>query len=1437
MAKVISDEILKLKIIINGDEAQKRVLDLERANNVLGNRIDDLRVKERELSKQRNKQPEEIAKIKKEIKELTKEMGENNRKIDEEVKSMNILSLTSDQLNKRIKDLSYTMSHMNPNSPAYTEAQNQMQRLTTRLREVRTGTTQSAFSLQHLSDKFNQYSGIATAAIATLAGVAFSIQSVIDANNKLVDAQTAVAKTTGMTIEEVKELTKAYSEFDTRTKKIDLLKISEIGGRLGIPKEEIKGFTQEMDKAYVALGDSFSGGVEAVANKLGILKGLFKETRGEDVVTAVNQIGSALNELGAAGTASEENMADFANRVGQLPEALKPTIAEALALGGAFEESGITAERASSGYNKFVRVAATETAEFAKVMHISQQEVKDLINQDPLQFFLKFAEGAKGLDAVKLSEVLDGLKLNDGEVIATIGAASESTDRFRKSIELSNQALTDATSLQKEFDKVNNNSAAIYEKVQKKFAGMFTSEKVAQTLNWLILTVGKLLGVVEDSTGKVTAVKNAFIDWFKVILIAITAVISYNTAIALTNLTLATVKERLLAYTLIQKINNFLNQSGAIFQTAYNATIALAQLAYAKLTGKTVLQTQAQATLNAVTKANVFGAIVAVIMAAVAAYVLFSKKTDEAAEKQKYFDDITKEANKGIITQKNELDSLLRVARDETASKEARLAAIKKLNEISPEYLGNLTLENINTQKATDAVNRYTDAILRASRVRVLQKRLDEKVDEQETQKGQSVNDIAGKDWLSKATGGFLSLTPTEVKQLDKDMFVQMKKWEQKGGSEYARAMMKTYGTYYEKRNQELQKTGDTINELQNQITELMKQDASVIDANKTSNYTPLGDKEKKKPKTDEEKAAEKALREYQRQREKILESAKDYNQKMEELEALRLAAMATLQQDGFEKERDMILAEEAKNIADLEKKKVQSDDFTLIRSMIAKEKGEMRKKLQEIEYEWLEENGRLSQLQELEAEKTKMKLLVLDEKYIRESYKKQEQALADRLKLIDRQKNVALSFNTVNEQKTWLENQGYSEENLRKIRTWEEGRAAIEKFYLQKKLDEQVAYLNKALAEFQVIMATNPISITPDQLKIIQDYKDQIAALMADIAKLKNGEAAAGNLGGKLSSFGGQTDILGLTPDQWQAMFKNAGNLEEKIQKVAAAITVMKNMMATYSEFTSANEARLLQQYESTSDRKRSLLDKQVKAGIITQEAYKKAVIKNDKELELKKAQLEYKTAKRQRTIQIANAIANTALAVIGALTMQPWTPANYALAAIAGIMGGIQVATIMSQPLPEVPGAEEGFYPTIRKQDGKLFNARKRPQKSGIYSEPTLLVGEQGAGFPELVVTQKTARRIDPDISNAYMREIARVEGAQDGYYKNVKNTPASASVPDDIMIKLIKSIDTFNETMQVIKDEGFDARIADSFDNGKKIDKMVDSYQKLYNNSKHG
>ncbi|MFC4688676.1 phage tail tape measure protein [Epilithonimonas pallida] len=1467
MAKVISDEILKLKIIINGDEAQKRVLDLERANNTLANRINDLKNKEKELSRQRSKDPEQIAKIKKEISTLTNAMAENNRKIDEEVKAMNILSLTSDQLKKRIKDLAFTMEHMNPNSTAYRQAKEEMDALNSRMKVLRTGTSSASSTLQKLSDKFNQYSGIATAAIAALAGVAFSIQNVIDANNKMADAQTAVVKTTGLAIEQVKELTRAFSEFDTRTSKIDLLKIAEIGGRLGVPKEEIKDFTREIDKAYVALGDAFSGGVEAVAEKLGKIKGLFKETRDESIADAVNEIGSALNELGAAGAASEENMSDFALRIGQLPEALKPTIAETIALGGAFEESGITAERASSGYSKFVRVAAVEAAGFAQVMGLTEKEVKKLINQDPLQFFLKFAQGARGLEATKLSEILDGLKLNDAETIATIGAASENTDRFRRSIELSNQALTEATSLQTEFDKVNNNSAAIYEKVQKKFASMFTSETVAKTLNWLIETFGKLIGVTVEGEEKTGGFNNALLFLIRTIGLVVLGFTSVSVAMALYNTLIKESVIKNIALEAIEKGRELRLKMMASFQALYNLSLAAGASLTARIASAIGLQTIAtnaqeiaQKRLNATTAANPLMALLTVLTLVIAAYVAWKSHIDEvrAAEKKQFEEahkyqtqqlEIMQKGKQDVQEYKNGIANLIAVIRDENATQEMRKKAYEELIKLHPEFMGTVDKEYRETKKLAQVYEELAKQIDLTARMRA------------RSAAKQSVYDENAKLELEYMKGALAR----EKEQEERNKLRKQYNYS----SERANSAVNMFGSFEEHNRgieilNQIQKNSALINQYNEADKKRIKQLQELIKTAEgaqkklyeqelyallgmseqsdpaKSNYKPLPEKEKKKPKTDEEKAAEKALREYERNRDKILEGEASYLQKLQEMREDAERNRISMMKDGYEKEKALILLNQNDKISDLENKKVSDDDMAKIDAMIAKETGGIKKRLEAIRHTWKQENDALTTLQLQEKQVAELKLLALTEKYLAITKQKEEEAFQASLKTIDRDKNISISkYRTLKSARQFLIDVGYTE-NLDKIKSFSEAQAEIEKYYQEKSLQQQLDYLNKKVGEFDAMLINRDFTIPldPEQLKTIEEYRNKIAELVKEITALKSGgNAADEKLGGKLKGLGGQSDLLGLTTDQWDAMFTKTGNLVENLQKVSAAIVVMKNMMQMYSDYTSANEARLLQQYETSSQRKQTRLDKELKAGMINQEQYKKATLKNEKDLERKKAELEYKRAKRERTMQIANTIANTAMGIMQAYS-QLGPIAGTVAAVLVGAVGAFQLATIMSQPLPEVPGAEDGFYPVLRKQDNRLFRARRREQRTGVYSEPTMLVGEQGAGYPELVVTSKTARQIDPDISNAYMREIARIEGFEEGYYKNVKNTSGSnsSSSSDEMMIKLINSIDSFNETMRVIKDEGFDARIADSFDNGKKLDKMTKDYQNLYNNSKH-
>lgn len=289
----------------------------------------------------------------------------------------------------------------------------------------------------------------------------------VDSYATLDDAMSAVQKTTGMTREEVELLKNSLQSIDTRTSTEQLLKIAEIGGRMGLAKEEIRDFTEAVNKANVALGDSFQGGAEEISSILGKISLAYKETRDQNIGQSITQIGSALNEVGASANATEGNIASFVQRVGSMPEVFRPTVEQAIALGAAFEESSIDAEVASRAFGIVMMKASTNVESFAAAMHRPAEEIEELINTNPAQFFVEFAESLNGLKGTEIGSVLKDLKLNADGVNKIIGAMSTNTERFTEILNTSNTAFAEAISLDNEYAVVNENAAAQLEKAKK----------------------------------------------------------------------------------------------------------------------------------------------------------------------------------------------------------------------------------------------------------------------------------------------------------------------------------------------------------------------------------------------------------------------------------------------------------------------------------------------------------------------------------------------------------------------------------------------------------------------------------------------------------------------------------------------------------------------------------------------------------------------------------------------------------------------------------------------------------------------------------------------------------------------------------------------------------------------------------------------------------
>jgi hypothetical protein len=132
----------------------------------------------------------------------------------------------------------------------------------------------------------------------------------------------------------------------------------------------------------------------------------------------------------------------------------------------------------------------------------------------------------------------------------------------------------------------------------------------------------------------------------------------------------------------------------------------------------TGLVTAAQWLWNAALMANPVVLIVVAIAALVAGLVTLamtlgdsSEEFDKAAAKQEAFNDAVKEANLSTVEQKTQLETLIAVAKDETASLEAREQALKEVKKAGVGYLDNLTLQNIATAEGLEMIENYTKAL------------------------------------------------------------------------------------------------------------------------------------------------------------------------------------------------------------------------------------------------------------------------------------------------------------------------------------------------------------------------------------------------------------------------------------------------------------------------------------------------------------------------------------------------------------------------------------------------------------------------------------------------------------------------------------------------------------------------------------------------------
>lgn len=229
----------------------------------------------------------------------------------------------------------------------------------------------------------------------------------------------------------------------------------------------------------------------------------------------------------------------------------------------------------------------------------------------------------------------------------------------------------------------------------------------------------------------------------------------------------------------------------------------------------------------------------------------------------------------------------------------------------------------------------------------------------------------------------------------------------------------------------------------------------------------------------------------------------------------------------------------------------------------------------------------------------------------------------------------------------------------------------------------------------------------------------------------------------------------------------------KEKIDKLKGYAEQVADGLSALNDLINTLGEREVQDAETKNNAKKSDLDKQLKAGLISQQEHDYQVAMSEYELDKKRDKINRDAAIRAKELAVINTIINVAAGIASQLAAGP---AGIPLAIAAGALGAVQLATIIATPLPApTAGAMpkyEDFAPkdtgstasTSTKTDTSAANAQKELEKAATDA--------QKAADKAADEYEKAKQKAEEAIQNAKDLAAKQAQEAQDRADKAVQD-----------------------------------------------------------------
>ena len=676
-------------LTVNGKQAQNMLEQLKRQASDLEDKITKAAAAGDKV---------QLKKFQRELKQTRRQIGQiesATQGVENVLKRLDKAS--PKELNRTLKELKRSLNGIERGTDEWNKQCESIKRVKAEIANVNEELRETEKENVGLVDRINgfvdKWGNIIAGVAAVGTGLVMAGRKAVNAFAEM-DAEMAnVRKFTGLADDEVKELNEDFKKMDTRTSREDLNKLAEEAGRLGkSSKEDVLGFVKAADQINVAL-DELGDGATLTLSKL---TNIFGDEARLGTEKSLLAVGSVINDLSQNCTASAGYLAEFGKRMAGVGAQAGMTIPQIMAFAAVLDSQGQACEMSATALSQLIMNLFKEPSKIAKATGMDLDELNKALKRSTNEGLLMLLQQLKKLGNMDvLAPVFKNMGENGARASQVLATLAGNVEMVKWQQEQATQSFEDATSVTNEFNVQNSTVEAELDKARKRVTELAIElgEKLMPVMKHVISTTTLTLKAMSTTIDFLARNKEA-------IIVLTSMVVAYTIAAKANAIALkaqaawhAVCKGTAIAY-------------HAVVNTLQAGHIAL-NLVLAKLQGNWAKQSSLMVDLKrkGLSLASGWGVLLAAAVALGYGIYKTLSKMNEMSASEKALAEVRQKGQEGIVEEKNKIEALIKVAKDEKLSLDDRQKAVNALNKIIPNYNAQLdatTGKYMENKKALD---------------------------------------------------------------------------------------------------------------------------------------------------------------------------------------------------------------------------------------------------------------------------------------------------------------------------------------------------------------------------------------------------------------------------------------------------------------------------------------------------------------------------------------------------------------------------------------------------------------------------------------------------------------------------------------------------------------------------------------------------------------